>query len=314
MKKKTRYFLAIAMAVMMLPFTKAYTMDKDTTSLLGRWNITVDVKGEKQPAWLEVRLSGYKTLVGRFVGSEGSARPISNIHFENGIMSFAIPPQWEKESRDLQLVGNLKGEELAGVMVFSNSERHDWTAVKAPLLRQATEPQWGEPIDLLAGNNLNVWHATGDNQWVVENGVLKSARRGSNLVTNEKFDDFKLHIEFRYPKGSNSGVYLRGRYEVQIIDSKGMEPSDILFGAVYGFLSPGEMAAKDAGEWQTMDIKLVGRMVTINANGITVIHNQEIPGTTGGALDSNEGGPGPIMLQGDHGPIEFRKVLITPGK
>ena len=133
-------------------------------------------------------------------------------------------------------------------------------------------------------------------------------------MTDQLFNDFKLHIEFRYPKDENSGVYLRGRYEVQIADNKGKEPLSIYLGGVYGFLSPTEMMAKDAGEWQSYDITLVGRLVTIAVNGKTVICSQNIPGITGGALDSHEGEPGPIMLQGDHGAIDFRNIVITPAK
>lgn len=305
----------IMMAFVFTPSMKGFSMNhNDTSAIVGRWDITVDVDGKMKPSWLEIRISGHKTLVGQFVGTEGSARPISRLHYENGIMSFSIPPQWEKEPNDLQVVGSLKNGNFEGVMVFSNGKKYSWTANRAPAARRTSTPEWGEPVDLLAGNTLDAWHATGQNQWKIENGVLSSPRSGSNLVTNEKFNDFKLHLEFKYPKGSNSGVYLRGRYEVQIIDSKGMEPSDILFGGVYGFLTPGEMAAKDAGEWQSMDITLIGRMVTIEANGKTVIHNQAIPGITGGALDSHEGEPGPLMLQGDHGPIEFRNIVITPAK
>ena len=154
----------------------------------------------------------------------------------------------------------------------------------------------------------------GENQWVVENGVLRSPKSGSNLVSEQKFTDFKLHIEFRCPKGSNSGVYLRGRYEVQIEDSYGKEPQKDYMGAVYGFIKPLVMAAKPAGEWQTYDITLVGRVITVVANGKTIICNQEIPGITGGALDSQEGQPGPLMIQGDHGPIEYRNIVLTPAK
>ncbi len=123
-----------------------------------------------------------------------------------------------------------------------------------------------------------------------------------------------MHIEFRFPPESNSGVYLRGRYEVQVMDSKGMEPQSGLFGGVYGFIAPSEMAAKAPGEWQYFDITLIGRMVTVVANGTQVICNREIPGITGGALDSNEEEPGPIYLQGDHGAIDYRNIIITPAK
>jgi Domain of Unknown Function (DUF1080). len=119
-----------------------------------------------------------------------------------------------------------------------------------------------------------------------------------------------LHLEVRYPQESNSGIYLRGRYEVQVEDSFGKDPNSILFGAVYGFLTPNQMAAKPAGEWQVFDITLIGRRVTIIANDKIIINDQIIPGITGGALDSNEGAPGPIMLQGDHGKVEYRNITI----
>jgi hypothetical protein len=93
-----------------------------------------------------------------------------------------------------------------------------------------------------------------------------------------------------------------------------MEPWDDQLGGVYGLLSPNEMVAKDAGEWQTYDITLVGRRVTVVANGVTIIADQVIPGITGGAIDSREGEPGPILIQGDHGPVDYRNIIITPVK
>jgi len=143
---------------------------------------------------------------------------------------------------------------------------------------------------------------------------LRSPKSGVNLRTTRTFGDFKLHIEFRYPKGSNSGVYLRGRHEVQIEDDYGAEPDSHRFSGVYGFIEPSEIAALPAGQWQTYDITLIGRMVTVVANGKQVISNREIPGPTGGAIDSNEGTPGPIYLQGDHGPVEYRNIVITPAR
>jgi hypothetical protein len=175
-------------------------------------------------------------------------------------------------------------------------------------------PVWGTPIKLFDGKTLKGWHATGKNQWVAENGILRSAASGSNLVSDEAFTDFKLHVEFRYPAGSNSGVYLRGRYEIQVADNYGEEPNSLYLGGIYGFIKPLEMAAKKAGEWQSFDITLVGRLITVVANGKQIIYTQEIPGITGGALDSHEGLPGPIMFQGDHGPVEYRNIVITPAK
>lgn len=286
----------------------------DSSSIEGRWDITINVSGKEVPSWLEVRHSGNHTLVGQFVGASGSARPISKVNFSDGKLSFSIPPQWEPGNNDLSVEGNLQGDNLTGSMTTTDGKNYNWTAVRAPSLRRSTAPAWGKPVRLLNSSDLKGWHALGDNQWKVENGILRSPKSGSNLVTDESFSDFKLHIEFRYPKESNSGVYLRGRYELQIADSKGLEPLIDQLGAVYGFIAPSDMMAKEAGEWQSYDVTLLGRMVTVVANGKTIICNQEIPGITGGALNSKEGEPGPLLIQGDHGPIDFRNIVITPAK
>lgn len=299
------------------PITNAHnpsaTMAGDST-IEGRWDITVDVNGKKEPSWLEVRHSGLKMLIGQFVGISGSARPVSKVNFKDDKLSFSIPPQWEKEDRDLSVEGTLKGNELAGTMIFPDGKTHNWTGKRAPTLRRSAEPVWDKPVVLFDGKNTNEWYTNGKNQWKAEDGLLRNPRSGSNLITNKKFNDFKLHIEFRIPAESNSGVYLRGRYEVQVMDSKGQQPVNNIFSAVYGFIAPSEIVAKAAGEWQTYDITLIGRMISVTANGILVICNQEIPGITGGALDSDESAPGPIYLQGDHGAVDYRNIVITPAK
>ena len=141
---------------------------------------------------------------------------------------------------------------------------------------------------------------------------MKSTQTGSNIYTTKNFKDFRLHVEFKYSKNGNSGIYLRGRYEVQIADNKGDTPTSTKFGGIYGFLTPNEMVAKAAGEWQSFDITLIGRRVTVIANGTPIIIDQIIPGMTGGALDNNEAAPGPILIQGDHEPIELRNMVLTP--
>lgn len=310
MKISEVIYLTIALSTLVFSPRHVYSAD----AAEGRWDMTIDMNGKQIPSWLEIEHSGTKTLVGRFVYSGGSARPISVINSTNGKYSFSIPPQWEDSNRNIDFEFELVSDQLKGTMVFVDGKSYNWVGVRAPSLRRTSEPKWGEPIKLFNGKDLSGWHATGENQWVVENGILRSKKSGSNLVSDQTFNDFKLHVEFRYEKGSNSGVYLRGRHEVQIADDKGKDPEKGLFGAIYGFLVPSEMAAKDAGEWQTFDITLIGRHVTVVANGKTVISNQEIPGITGGALDSKEGEPGPIYFQGDHGPIDFRSVVITPAK
>ena len=316
----TQHLLKLILIPVILVFTvpvvKAnyFWLDSsDLSTIEGPWDMTIDVSGKALPSWLEVRHSGLHTLVGQFVGTGGSARPVSKVNYSGGKISFSIPPQWE-EGNDLSIEGTLQGNSLAGTIIFPDGKSHNWTAVRAPSLRSEKTPVWGSPVRLFSGTDLKGWHTLGDNQWKAENGILRSPKTGSNLITDKKFTDFKLHIEFRYPKGSNSGVYLRGRYEVQIEDSEGSEPPKNQLGAVYGFLAPAGMVAKKAGEWQSYDITLVGRMVTVVGNGKTIICNQEIPGVTGGALDSKEGEPGPLLIQGDHGPIDYRNIVITEAK
>ena len=284
-------------------------------SPIGRWDLTVDVGNKLVPSWLEVKLSGMKTLVGYFVADGGSARPISKVNVNDGKISFSIPPQWDDSDKDMVFEAVLKGDKLTGTIISSKGQRQTLVGERAPLLKRTSAVTWGEPIIIFNGLNLDGWHASKKkNQWVAENGIMKSPQSGANIITDQKFNDFSLHIEFRYPEGSNSGVYLRGRYEIQVEDNRGQEPLSTFFGGIYGFITPNEMAAKAPGEWQTYDVTLVGRRVTVVANGKKIITDQIIPGITGGALDSKEGEPGPIMLQGDHGPIEYRNIIITPAK
>ena len=283
--------------------------------LEGRWDLEIQFMGKTAPSWLEVRHSGHETLVGRFVFAFGSARPISEIKTFGNKFTFQIPRQWEPEGSDMILHGELKEGTIEGTLIYTDGSIIPWKGKPAPQFATIKKPDWGKTTVLFNGKDLEGWHLDSDkNEWSIEGGILKNAKGGANLISDEKFKDFKLVTEFRYPEGSNSGIYLRGRYEVQIADNHGLEASDIYFGGIYGFLEPNENVAKPAGEWQRYEITLVGNRVTIVANGKTIISNQTIPGITGGALDSAEGEPGPIMIQGDHGPVEFRTFEITSAK
>lgn len=282
--------------------------------IIGRWDLTVQGADRVYPSWVEVSLSGHRTLVGRFVAGGGSARPIGKVTYDNGTVRFSLPPQWEIEASDVQVEATLTGDSLTGTITQPNGERHAFTGVRAPTLRRTAPPVWGTPIVLFGGTNMNAWEALpgGESQWRVINGVLTNTKSGANLATKQTFTDFKLHVEFRVPKGGNSGIYLRGRHEVQVEDSPPGEPLSTHMGGVYGFLVPNEQVHKGPGVWQTYDITLIGRRVTVVLNGKTVIADQTIPGITGGALDANEGEPGPIYLQGDHTAVEFRAIRLTP--
>jgi len=294
--------------------------------LIGRWDLTIMMEQDQInnlgifrhglmasdgfPGWLEVKLSGFSTLVGYYVGYEGSARPIAEVHYDAGKdkYNFTIPPQW-MDIDDIYFEFSLEDDKLSGYKLLDGNKLQ-FTGVRAPSLEREEPPVWGSPINLLT-ENMDRWIIPENNKFRMVDGIMVNPEKGGNLISKQKFNDFKLSIEFRYPEGSNSGIYLRGRYEVQIEDSKG-RADDVSIGGIYGFIAPAVNAAKEPGEWQTYEITLVGRHVTIVHNGIEIVANRPIPGITGGSLDSNEGEPGPIMIQGDHGPIDFRKFVITP--
>jgi hypothetical protein len=325
MMKKFKNASLMLLIALMIPSAVFAQAQKDGSEVIGRWNLTITMEDQQLqnlglfrhglmssegfPGWLEVKKSGFSTLVGYYVGYEGSARPISEVHFDSKAQKyhFTIPPQW-MDIDDIYFEFTLKDNKLSGTKVLKGNKLK-WTGVRAPSLTRTEPPVWGSPKNLL-DNNLSRWIIPDNNKFRMNNGVLVNTEVGGNLVTKEKFNDFKLSVEFRYPEGSNSGIYLRGRYELQIEDSPSV--SDISIGGIYGFIEPAYYAGAKPGEWQTFEVTLVGRHITVVHNGIETISNRPIPGITGGSLDSREGEPGPIMIQGDHGPVEFRKFTITP--
>ena len=308
---------ATALAITGVVATTISAQTPTSAAVIGRWDLQVTDSGRRYPSWIEISRSGRGTLVGRYVGAVGSARPISHIVFDSGQLRFSIPTQWEPGTAELRVEGRVTADGMAGTLVTPGGQQHAWTAVRAPSLRRASRVTWGKPIALFNGRDLVGW-TTGEgrpNRWSVVGGILTNAGGGANLITTQRFDDFKLVAEFRYPRGSNSGIYLRGRYEVQIEDPGDREelgPHDM--GGIYGFIGPNENAARPAGEWQRYEVTLVGRRLTVVLNGRTIVCDQIIPGITGGALDSDEGSAGPIYLQGDHGRIEFRRLELTPAR
>jgi hypothetical protein len=325
MNKLKSFFLLSIYFSIAITTTQAQRVESDS-DLIGKWDLTITMEEDQLknlgmfrhglmasdgfPGWLQVKLSGFSTLVGYYVGYEGSARPIAEVHYnaDEKKYHFTIPPQW-MDIDDIYFEFSLKDDKLSGYKMLDGNKLK-FTGVRAPSLERKEPPIWGNPINLLT-NDMSRWIIPVNNKFQMIDGVMKNIEKGGNLITNQKFNDFKLSIEFRYPEGSNSGIYLRGRHELQIEDSKG-RADNVSIGGIYGFIAPSVNAANPPGEWQTYEITLVGRHVTVVHNGIEVISNRPIPGITGGSLDSNEGEPGPIMVQGDHGPVEFRKFVITP--
>jgi hypothetical protein len=286
-------------------------------SILGRWDLTVQGSDAPYPSWLEVHLRKESQLQARFVGRFGSVRYATNVEYRDGQLTVVIPVQYEKNTSDLRFVGKLAGDKLEGTTHDETGKSVTWTGVRAPAPTPQQAVKWGSAVSLLNGKDMSGWKLrTGAAPacWEAHDGVLSNKPKCADLVSERTFGDFKLHVEFMYPAGSNSGVYLRGRHEVQIEDSAGKALDALRLGGVYGFLKPYVDAGRAAGQWQAYDVTLVGRRVTVVLNDKTIIDNEVIPGITGGALDSNEGAPGPLMVQGDHGKISFRNITVTPAQ
>jgi hypothetical protein len=287
--------------------------DDFAAPFLGRWDLTLKTADHEYPSWLELSEKNGQ-LKGQMVGRWGNARPLPKVELSKGRLTFVSPKEEEALPQDMVFEGSIRGGTLSGSVTGPKDGPWKWTGRKAPALKAKSE-RWGKPISIFDGKDLRGWTMKGEGttKWTVENGNLVSPGNGPELIHDSKFEDFKLHVEFNCGPTSNSGVYLRGRYEVQIETDSAEEPPSHHTGGVYGFLAGSPEPPRKADEWQTLDIALNGRWITVAHNGKTIIDNKEIPGITGGALDSHEELPGPIYLQGsEKGHVLFRSIVITP--
>jgi hypothetical protein len=316
--------IVVAMATLVLTFSATlYSQEKPASQtsaakpFVGRWDLTLKAQDREYPSWLEISVEDGQ-LKAQMVGRWGNARPLPRVEVAGGELTFVSPKQEEGSKEDLVFKGKLSGGHLVGTLNGPDGKQWSWTGQRAPSLKRSGTPKWGKPIQLFNSKDLTGWHPDKPNasaEWKVENGTLVSPGHGPELINDSKFEDFKLHVEFNIGDEANSGVYLRGRYEVQIETDSVQEPASHHTGGVYGFIAPTPELPRKAGEWQTFDITLIGRNVTVVQNGTTVIDDKEIPGITGGALDSHEGQPGPIYFQGsEKGRVAFRNIVITPAQ
>ncbi len=301
-------FLAAALAVQEPP--KMPTGD----GFVGKWNVRITdapdtfASGGFQIAKKDGGLSA--GIVWRW----GSYVPAKSVELKDGTL---VMTREEEKGKAERFEARLEGEILKGTVTYSDGKVAHFEGKRAPLLLSKKAPAWGPPVTLFDGTTLNGWKLRdpkGKNGWAVVNGELAvvDPKGNSDLVSERTFQDMKVHVEFNAPAHSNSGVYLRGRYEVQIeTEDPAANSAAQKCGAIYSRIAPRTNAAKPAGEWQTYDITLVGRQVTVVFNGQTIVQDV-IEGITGGALSPWEDEPGPLMLQGDHGKIRFRNVVVTP--
>jgi len=292
---------------------------QDIKSFLGRWDMTVTAtNGETYPPWLELTDNGGK-IEGRVQPRGGAWHPIEGANVESGklIVNVGSKTTWELTSSSGKLTGTEKHGSESGPTL---------AGVKAPSLDRPIPKNWTKPRPLFDGKDLKGWEPIGNvenNKWVARNGELvndnpevpgQRAHGAANIKTTEKFQDFKLHIEVNCPEGGNSGIYMRGRYELQIGTEGGKLPTHEM-GAIYSWYPPPQGSELGLGKWTTYDVTLVGRHITVLRDGKMYHDNVELPGPTGGALDSNEAEPGPFYLQGDHhGVIAYRNITISVPK
>lgn len=285
--------------------------------LLGRWDLSIKTPKGELPSWIEVSEEQGKPKV-VMVGVSEHATPLLKVEIKAGEIEFLSPKEEEGFADDTLFKGKLVDGQLVGSTTSPNGTSWRWTARRAPALKRKGAPKWDKPLPLFNGKDFAGWRFSDPRRaksWTVEGGTLVSNGHGPEIITTSKFEDFKLHLEFNCGPKSNSGVYLRGRYEVQIETDSEQEPPSHHTGGVYGFLAPTPELPRMTGEWQSFDITFLGRTIAVVQNGQAVIARQEIPGITGGALDSHEELPGPIYLQGsEQGRVAFRNIVITPAE
>ena len=287
----------------------------------GRWDLTIVTPQGTYPSWMEVSDKDGSTQV-RIVGRVASAHPATDVKLEGSRLSFSSAEHFGKPIK-VTWEMTAKGGKLSGVQKREDGVQGKLSGVQAPALDRKMPEAWNDPVPLFNGKDLTGWEPLiteqgkpPQNNWKAVNGELVNQAAGANIRTTAKFQDYKLHVEYNCPQDGNSGVYQRGRYEVQV-EYEPASSNDAAhgMGAIYGFIAPSQTLPKKPGQWETYDITLVGRRITVIRDGMKTIDNQEIPGITGGALDSREGEPGPIYIQGDHtGGMKYRNITIATPK
>lgn len=288
----------------------------DPNPFVGRWDFNIKTPGGQRASWLGItEKSGGLDVWYQPTG--GNVFQVKDVKLSGSHLTLGLSPStanrpgvtWELDAHGGKLTGTQK----------RGTDTLNLTGVRAPELNRSAPKAWSKAEPLFNGKDLHGWEPIGDaanNHWVVKDGLLVNEAHGANLKTTRTFDDFKVHFEVNCPELANSGFYLRGRYELQLeYEPEGREPHEREMGSIYGRLAPSSQLPRMAGQWETFDVTLVGRTVTVVRNGVTTIDAKQIEGITGGALDANEGEPGPFYIQGDHtGGLKFRNITVSVPK
>ena len=313
---------AVALVLLSTPLMQAAE-----NPFVGRWALTIPGGGA---GWLGVE-SKDGALSSSVLWGGGSVVPTQGTKVD-GDHLVVTREQKNKEGKIITetITATVQGDELKLTTVKTNPQGKqmgqpaEFTGKRIPPVPSApdlSKVKFGDAIQLFNGKDLTGWRLVkpdSESGWSVKDGILmnrvhkESGKHYGNLRTDAEFEDFNIKLEVRTLKDSNSGVYLRGVYEVQVMESFGQPLDPHHMGALYSRITPSVAAEKPIGEWQTMDITLVDRHLTVILNGKTIIDNQPVLGCTGGALWSDEFKPGPIFLQGDHTDIDYRNIVLRP--
>ncbi|MEO9893739.1 DUF1080 domain-containing protein [Aurantibacter sp.] len=331
-----KILFSITLILLTVPLTFANTISSSTaTDFDGMWGIDIEGGGV---AWLNVfNDKGFLDAELLWIG--GSIVPVSSVYLVDDTTLVVTRTEEVKRNEERSHIMtytmriNKIGEAIEGVMIAP-----DWMATgertipfkgkRMPKMFDTpdlSKIKFGKKTKLFNGKNMKGWHLMNPenkkNGFSVADGLLtnnpEQPKDGhhisyGNIRTDQEFSDFNLKLDVNVPKGDNSGIYLRGLYEIQVADTYGKELDSHHMGALYSRITPSEAAEKPAGEWQSVDITLVDRHVTVILNGIKIIDNKPVLGPTGGAISSDVLAPGPIYLQGDHGNVSYKNIVLTP--
>lgn len=319
--------LGLCLVVSTCHVTQAEELPAD---LAGDWSLQLD---SGLPAWMRIVESDGEFWVHLrlYIGAAGPY-PAT---LTDGRLKFEIKKRNKKTKAVASITAvdvGMKAGKLDGLLVKTltgeKQQPVSFTGSKVPPM-PASAPdlsnvRFGHPISLFNGKDTSGWRtyeSDKKNGWSVIDGMLVNTTTKTdfsptgayaNLRTEAEFEDFWLHIEFLVQQRRNSGIYLRGMYEAQVVDRDSPMQGIQGAGAIFGSIAPSTNAGNPGGQWQSYDLTLVDRHVTVVLNGVKVIDNQPIDAPTPGAIYTNAAAPGPIYLQGDHTSVKYRDIYLAP--